>query len=123
MTTLTGKDGPIGTNDPTIRPDDLKNVTAANNKGLEEKLHQLSKIVTAQQSHINALTAKPAKAEKPKIPSKAVTVDKKKYMFNLAQFRMPEYGLVTAEQAAADPEIMKALVDMNSGVIREHFGK
>lgn len=125
FTTLTGKDGPIIPTDPSIRPDGLKETKGPDKVALEQKLHELSKVVAAQQTQINALTTKAsAKAvAKPQIPKNAVTHNKKKYKFRMAQFRVAEHGLVTAEQAASNPDIMKHLVETNSGVIKEHFGK
>lgn len=61
-----------------------------------------------------------AQAEKPKVPEKAVSFNKKQYKFTLAQFIMPGRGKMLAEDAMTDKDIIAEIIAIEGqGILKE----
>lgn len=72
---------------------------------------QLAKMVAADKA--------PEAPAKPEIPNKTFKVNGKEYKFKFAQFIIPGVGKRTALEALTDKDLLKRLVESNSGLVRE----
>ncbi|WP_347268967.1 hypothetical protein [Paracoccus sp. (in: a-proteobacteria)] len=87
-------------------------------ESIPDLMKKISELTAAQRA--NAIESAVDKVVLPSIPEKPISYNKKKYKWVLPVFSLPGVGRVTAEEAATDEGIVKAILDIDGqGILRE----